>query len=148
MRLLAAEEAVPPAKQLTSAAVSVPGVLLTQIAAIRALARQGMDLAATRRWRWPAIPGRAGRRSPAAPGRRGRPAARPRPADRGRRHLVARRRGISVLGDRPPMVSVTNAEPERIYELLQEFARTSAPCCRRCCRSATAAASVVITGTP
>ena len=26
--------------------------------------------------------------------------------------LVARRRGISVLGDRPPMVSVTNADPE------------------------------------
>ena len=47
---------MPSAKQLTSAAVSVPGVLLTQIAAIRALARQGMDLAATRRWRWPAIP--------------------------------------------------------------------------------------------
>ncbi|MBI3692871.1 MAG: hypothetical protein HY239_19980, partial [Mycolicibacterium aromaticivorans] len=46
VRALAAEEAVPSAKQLTSAAVSVPGVLLTQIAATRALARQGMDLAA------------------------------------------------------------------------------------------------------
>ena len=46
VRALAAEEPVPTAKQLTSAAVSVPGVLLTQIAAVRALARQGMDLAA------------------------------------------------------------------------------------------------------
>ena len=36
--------------------------------------------------------------------------------------LVARRRGISALGDRPPMVSVTNADPERIRELLDEFA--------------------------
>ena len=44
VRALAAEEAVPSAKQLTSAAVSVPGVLLSQIAAVRALARQGMDL--------------------------------------------------------------------------------------------------------
>ena len=47
VRALAADEAVPSAKQLTSAAVSVPGVLLTQIAAIRALTRQGMDLTAT-----------------------------------------------------------------------------------------------------
>ena len=36
--------------------------------------------------------------------------------------LVARRRGITALGDRPPMVSVTNADPERIRELLDEFA--------------------------
>ena len=47
VRALAAEEAVPNAKHLTSAAVSVPGVLLTQIAAVRALSRQGMDLTAT-----------------------------------------------------------------------------------------------------
>ena len=62
VRALAAEEAVPSAKHLTSAAVSVPGVLLTQIAAVRALSRQGMDLAgnaprrgrrATRRACWP-----------------------------------------------------------------------------------------------
>ena len=47
MRALAAEEPVPSTKQLASAAVSVPGVLLTQIAAIRALARQGMELTGT-----------------------------------------------------------------------------------------------------
>lgn len=44
VRALAAEDPVPSDKHLTSAAVSVPGVLLTQIAATRALARQGMDL--------------------------------------------------------------------------------------------------------
>ena len=69
VRALAAEEPVPTAKQLTSAAVSVPGVLLTQIAAVRALARQGLDLDAHpagggRR----ALPGRAGGRG--AQGRR------------------------------------------------------------------------------
>lgn len=48
VRALAAEDPVPSDKHLTSAAVSVPGVLLTQIAATRALARQGMDLVATR----------------------------------------------------------------------------------------------------
>lgn len=47
VRALAAEDPVPSDKHLTSAAVSVPGVLLTQIAATRALARQGMDLVAT-----------------------------------------------------------------------------------------------------
>ena len=47
VRALAAEETVPSAKHLTSAAVSVPGVLLTQMAAERALSRQGMDLAET-----------------------------------------------------------------------------------------------------
>ena len=31
--------------------------------------------------------------------------------------LVARRRGITALGDRTPMVSVTHADPERIAEL-------------------------------
>ena len=43
VRALAAEDPVPSDKHLTSAAVSIPGVLLTQIAAVRALARQGMD---------------------------------------------------------------------------------------------------------
>ena len=37
--------------------------------------------------------------------------------------LVARRRGIAALGDRPPMVSVTNVDPERIAALLDEFAQ-------------------------
>ena len=35
--------------------------------------------------------------------------------------LVARRRGITASGDRPPMVAVTNAAPERIADLLEEF---------------------------
>ena len=47
VRALAAEEPVPTPKQLTTAAISGPGILLTQMAAIRALTRQGLDLAAT-----------------------------------------------------------------------------------------------------
>ena len=149
VRLLAAEEPVPSAKQLTSAAVSVPGVLLTQIAAIRALARQGMDLTATPPV---AVAGhsqgvlavealRAGGAEDVqllalaqligAAGT-----------------LVARRRGISVLGDRPPMVSVTNAEPERIYELLQEFAKDVRTVLPPVLSIRNGRRSVVITGTP
>ena len=36
-----------PTKQLTAVAISGPGILLTQMAAIRALTRQGLDLTAT-----------------------------------------------------------------------------------------------------
>ena len=44
VRALAAEEPLPPTRQLISAAISAPGILLAQIAAIRALVRQGLDL--------------------------------------------------------------------------------------------------------
>ena len=44
VRQIAAEEPAPSTRHLTSAAVSLPGVLLSQIAAIRALYRQGLDL--------------------------------------------------------------------------------------------------------
>ncbi len=149
VRLLAAEEAVPSAKQLTSAAVSVPGVLLTQIAAIRALARQGMDLAAT-----PPVAVAGHSQGVLAV-----EALRAGGAEDVRLlalaqligaagTLVARRRGISVLGDRPPMVSVTNAEPERIYELLQEFAKDVRTVLPPVLSIRNGRRSVVITGTP
>lgn len=149
VRLLAAEEAVPSAKQLTSAAVSVPGVLLTQIAAIRALARQGMDLAAT-----PPVAVAGHSQGVLAV-----EALRAGGAEDVRLlalaqligaagTLVARRRGISVLGDRPPMVSVTNAEPERIYELLQEFAKDVRTVLPPVLSIRNGRRAVVITGTP
>ena len=47
VRAHAAGEELPSAKHLTSAAISMPGILLTQLAAVRALTRQGMDFAAT-----------------------------------------------------------------------------------------------------
>ena len=131
VRQLAAEEPVPTDKQLTSAAVSVPGVLLTQIAAVRALARQGMDLAATRPV---AVVGHSqgvlAVEAVATAGAQDVALLALAQLIGAAGTLVARRRGITVLGDRPPMVSVTNAEPERIRELLDEFAqdvRTVAP---------------------
>ena len=47
VRALAAEEPLPATKQLITAAMSGPGILLTQMAAIRALTRQGLDLYGT-----------------------------------------------------------------------------------------------------
>ncbi len=149
VRALAAEEAVPTAKHLTSAAVSVPGVLLTQMAAVRALSRQGMDLGAT-----PPV---------AVAGHSQGVLAVEALAAKGAKDvellalaqligtagtLVARRRGISVLGDRPPMVSVTNADPQRISELLDEFAQDVRTVLPPVLSIRNGRRSVVITGTP
>ncbi|MDT5009765.1 MAG: fatty acid synthase, bacteria type, partial [Mycobacterium sp.] len=118
-----AGEAVPSPKQLTSAATSMPGILLAQLAAIRALTRQGMDFTET-----PPV---------ACAGHSQGVLAVESLRTRGAKDvelmvliqligaactLVARRRGITALGDRAPMLSVTNADPERIRELLDEFA--------------------------
>ncbi|WP_328358672.1 DUF1729 domain-containing protein [Mycobacterium sp. NBC_00419] len=149
VRALAAEEPVPSAKQLTSAAVSVPGVLLTQIAAVRALARQGMDLAAT-----PPVAvaghsqGVLAVEALKAGGAKDVQLLALAQLIGAAGTLVARRRGISVLGDRPPMVSVTNAEPERIYELLEEFAQDVRTVLPPVLSIRNGRRSVVITGTP
>ncbi len=152
VRALAAEDPIPSDKHLTSAAVSIPGVLLTQIAAGRALARQGMD--------WVASPpvAVAGH----SQGVLAVEAFKALKDGRGRDvellalaqligaagTLVARRRGISVLGDRPPMVSVTNADPDRIRRLLDEFAQDVRTVLPPVLSIRNGRRSVVITGTP
>ncbi|MDT5092452.1 MAG: fatty acid synthase, bacteria type [Mycobacterium sp.] len=123
VRAHSAGEPVPNSKQLTSAATSMPGILLTQLAAIRALTRQGMDFTEN-----PPV---------ALAGHSQGVLAVESLRSRGAKDvelmvliqligaactLVARRRGITALGDRAPMLSVTNADPERISELLDEFA--------------------------
>jgi fatty acid synthase len=149
VRALAAEEPVPSAKQLTSAAVSVPGVLLTQIAAVRALARQGMDLAAV-----PPVAvaghsqGVLAVEALKAGGAQDVQLLALAQLIGAAGTLVARRRGISVLGDRPPMVSVTNADPERIYELLDEFSQDVRTVLPPVLSIRNGRRSVVITGTP
>lgn len=149
MRALAAEEPVPTAKQLTSAAVSVPGVLLTQVAAVRALARQGMDLFET-----PPVAtaghsqGVLAVEALAAQGAKDVELLALAQLIGAAGTLVARRRGITVLGDRPPMVSVTNADPERIYELLEEFSTDVRTVLPPVLSIRNGRRSVVITGTP
>ncbi|MGH3970679.1 MAG: 3-oxoacyl-ACP synthase, partial [Mycobacterium sp.] len=149
VRALAAEDPVPSAKQLTSAAVSIPGVLLTQIAAGRTLARQGMD--------WGGTPPVA-----VAGHSQGVIAVEAFKAAGGRDvellalaqligaagTLVARRRGISILGDRSPMVSVTNADPERIHRLLDDFTKDVRTVLPPVLSIRNGRRAVVITGTP
>src|SRR6185312_4823640 len=62
--------------------------------------------------------------------------------------LVARRRGISVLGDRSPMLSVSNADPERIYRLLEDFSQDVRTVLPPVLSIRNGRRSVVITGTP
>ena len=37
--------------------------------------------------------------------------------------LISRRRGMVGRGDKSPMLSVTNADPDRIAELLEDFSQ-------------------------
>ena len=149
IRALAAGEPVPTTHQLTSAAVSLPGVLLTQIAAIRALDRQGLDFAA-------APPAAMAGHSQGVLAVEALRAAGARDVEMlvlaqligAVGTLVARRRGITALGDRTPMVSVTHADPERIAELLEEFARDVRIVEPPALSIRNGRRSVVITGTP
>jgi fatty acid synthase, bacteria type len=149
VRALAAEDPVPSKKHLTSAAVSIPGVLLTQIAAVRALSRQGMDWSVT-------PPVAVAGHSQGVLAVEAFNAAGARDVELlalaqligAAGTLVARRRGISVLGDRPPMVSVTNADPERIRRLLDEFAQDVRTVLPPVLSIRNGRRSVVITGTP
>ncbi|MDP7723655.1 polyketide synthase [Mycobacterium sp. TY814] len=149
VRALAAEDTVPSEKHLTSAAVSIPGVLLTQVAAVRALARQGMDLIET-----PPVAlaghsqGVLAVEALKAGGTRDVELLAMAQLVGAAGTLVARRRGISVLGDRPPMVSVTNADPERISQLLDEFAQDVRTVLPPVLSIRNGRRSVVITGTP
>ncbi len=146
-RALAAGETVP--ADLTSAAVSVPGVLLTQIAAVRALRRQGLEFDAA-----PPV---------ALAGHSQGVLAVEAFTARGARDvellalaqligaagtLVARRRGIVALGDRSPMVSVTNAEPARIADLLESFGRDVRTVSPPVLSIRNGRRAVVLTGTP
>jgi fatty acid synthase, bacteria type len=149
VRALAAEDPVPSDRHLTSAAVSLPGVLLTQIAAIRTLARQGMDLHDT-----PPVAvvghsqGILAVEALRAAGERDTELLAIAQLIGAAGTLVARRRGISVLGDRPPMVSVSNADPERIYRLLEEFSQDVRTVLPPVLSIRNGRRSVVITGTP
>ena len=149
VRELAAGEPVPSARHLTSAAVSLPGVLLTQIAAIRAVDRQGLDLLGA-----PPVAmaghsqGMLAVEALKAGGAKDTELLALAQLLGAAGTLVARRRGIVALGERSPMVSVTNAEPERIAQLLEEFAKDVRTVEPPVLSIRNGRRSTVITGTP
>src|SRR4029077_7471861 len=61
---------------------------------------------------------------------------------------VSRRRGMVGRGDKSPMVSVTNVNPDRIAELLEDFATDVRTVLPPILSIRNGRRSVVITGTP
>lgn len=149
VRALAADEPLPPTKQLITAAISGPGILLAQMAAIRAAIRQGLDL-------YDAPPVAMAGHSQgiiACESLRSRGA---KDAELlallqligAAGSLVSRRRGMVGRGDKSPMVSVTNVDPDRIAELLEEFSQDVRTVLPPVLSIRNGRRSVVITGTP
>jgi len=149
VRALAAGEPVPTTAQLTAAAISGPGIFLTQVAAIRALTRQGLDLAAT-----PPVAtaghsqGTLACESLRSGGSRDAELLAYMQILGAAGSLMSRRRGMVGRGDKSPMLSVTNADPDRIAELLEEFAQDVRTVLPPVLSIRNGRRSAVITGTP
>ncbi|MFI5511271.1 fatty acid synthase subunit beta domain-containing protein [Mycobacterium sp. NPDC051804] len=149
VRALAAEEPLPPARQLTSVAISAPGILLNQIAAIRALVQQGLDLYGA-----PPVAmaghsqGKFACTALAAKGARDAEILAMLQLGGAAGSLISRRRGMVGRGSKTPMVSVTNADPDRIGELLEEFSKDVRTVLPPVLSIRNGRRSVVITGTP
>ncbi|SEH72665.1 fatty acid synthase [Mycolicibacterium rutilum] len=149
VRALAADEPLPATKQLITAAISGPGILLAQMAAIRAVARQGLDLYDTP----PVAMAGHSQGIMACESLRSRGA---KDAELlallqligAAGSLVSRRRGMVGRGDKSPMVSVTNVDPDRIAEVLEEFSQDVRTVLPPVLSIRNGRRSVVITGTP
>ncbi len=149
VRALAAEEPLPTTKQLISIAISGPGILLAQMAATRAVIRQGLDLHGT-----PPVAmaghsqGLVAVEALRARGTRDAEMLAILQLMGAAGSLMSRRRGMVGRGDKSPMVSVTNADPERIAELLEEFSQDVRTVLPPVLSIRNGRRSVVITGTP
>ncbi|EKF22937.1 beta-ketoacyl synthase, C-terminal domain protein [Mycolicibacterium hassiacum DSM 44199] len=149
VRALAAEEPIPTQKQLTTAAISAPGIMLTQIAAIRALVRQGLDLYGA-----PPVAmaghsqGKYACHALRAKGARDAEILAILQLGGAAGSLISRRRGMVGRGDKTPMVSVSNVDPDRIAELLEEFSKDVRTVLPPVLSIRNGRRSVVITGTP
>jgi fatty acid synthase, bacteria type len=149
VRALAAEEPLPATKQLVTAAISGPGILLNQMAAIRALTRQGLDL-----YNNPPVAmaghsqGIMACESLRAKGAKDAELLALLQLIGAAGSLVSRRRGMVGRGDKSPMVSVTNVDPDRVAELLEEFSKDVRTVLPPVLSIRNGRRSVVITGTP
>jgi fatty acid synthase len=149
VRALAAGEPVPSETQLTAIANSGPGILLTQMAAIRAITRQGLNLTVNPPV---AIVGHSqgvfGCESLKAGGARDAELLAMSQLLGAAGSLISRRRGMVGRGDKSPMLSVTNADPVRIAALLEDFSNDVRTVQPPVLSIRNGRRSVVITGTP
>ncbi|MGL4306445.1 MAG: fatty acid synthase subunit beta domain-containing protein, partial [Mycobacteriaceae bacterium] len=119
---LSLDDQAPQLSELTSAAVSLPGVLLTQIAAMRALRVQGLDLFADTPV---AVCGHSqgilAVESLLAGGRKDVELLALASLIGAAATLISRRRNLIAVGEQSPMVSVSNVDPSRIALVLKDF---------------------------
>ncbi|PSR68587.1 3-oxoacyl-ACP synthase [Nocardia sp. MDA0666] len=115
------ESAAPSAQALRSAAVSMPGVFLAQVAALRALRMQGLDPAEH------APTGIVGHsqgllaaEAATAHGARDAELLALAQLIGAAATLVARRRGLIPVGDKSPMVAVSNVDPDELRAVVAE----------------------------
>ncbi|MGV9637095.1 fatty acid synthase subunit beta domain-containing protein [Nocardia rhamnosiphila] len=139
----------PPERVLRSAAVSMPGVLLTQLAALRALRLQGLDPAEIAPV---AVVGHSQGLLAAAAVR----AAGERDAEilaiaqlvGAAAGLVARRRGLMPVGERSSMVAVSNVDPDELRAVLAEVSAGVDPMVAAVLSIRNGRRRVVLSGTP
>ena len=149
IRALAADEPLPSAKDLMTAAISGPGILLTQMAAVRALERQGLDLKAH-----PPVAvaghsqGVTAVESLKAGGARDVEILAMGQLIGAAGSLMSRRRGMVRRGDESPMLSVINVDPDKIAALLHDFAQDVRTVQAPALSIRNGRRAVVITGTP
>ncbi|MET9213567.1 MULTISPECIES: fatty acid synthase subunit beta domain-containing protein [unclassified Nocardia] len=134
---------------LRSAAVSMPGVLLAQLAAIKALRLQGLD---TTEHAPVAIVGHSqGLLAAAAVEARGERDAELLAIAQfigAAAGLVARRRGLMPIGERSPMVAVSNVDPEQLQAIVAEVAEGVDPASAAVVSIRNGRRRVVLSGTP
>jgi fatty acid synthase len=139
----------PPERVLRSAAVSMPGVLLTQLAALRALRLQGLDPAEIAPV---AVVGHSQGLLAAAAVR----AAGEQDAEilaiaqlvGAAAGLVARRRGLMPVGERSSMVAVSNVDPDELRAVLAEVSAGVDPMAAAVLSIRNGRRRVVLSGTP
>ncbi|NMD95112.1 DUF1729 domain-containing protein [Rhodococcus sp. BL-253-APC-6A1W] len=139
----------PTAATLTSAAVSLPGVLLTQLAALRALANQGLDVNEVPP---SAVIGHSAGvlavEAVSAGGRRDMEILAISQLIGAAAALVGRRRGLLAGAGRFPMLAVAGVDPERLRSIVAETFRDQDPSRSAVVAIRNARRRVVLSGPP
>ncbi|MFD6393166.1 fatty acid synthase subunit beta domain-containing protein [Nocardia sp. NPDC060259] len=140
---------VPADSVLRSAAVSMPGVLLAQLAATRALRLQGLDTA-----EHPPVAivghsqGLFAATAVEAGGARDAELLAIAQLVGAAAGLVARRRGLMPVGERSPMVAVSNVDPEQLRAIVAEVAEGVDPALAAVVSIRNGRRRVVLSGAP
>ncbi|WP_227998975.1 type I polyketide synthase [Nocardia australiensis] len=141
--------AAPSKDVLRSAVVSMPGVLLTQLAAVRALRLQGLD--STEHAPVAVVghsQGRLAATAVQAEGQRDAELLAVAQLIGAAAGLVARRRGLMPVGENSPMVAVSNVDPEQLRAVVAEVSEGVDPAAAAVVSIRNGRRRVVLSGAP